>query len=272
MYPQLSVGDTAEFSIIDGDVIETVSVRLVRRVRASDLVSEIRRTAQPSIRTDGLPQRCRWYGRSERLKLYLCEMAPRIVTWRFQPYLDAEQRIQIPVALPYQIYLIATDPSDLYFTHAAYWSARPLPTGSAIAQATLLQYGAPNVQPMTGNACLGGGGPGRLAGAYGIDALLREMHQSLGEDRNGTDLSGSNILTFLPANWTTEPWPDDQPELFGIPADRRPLMHPCLSYATQLGLWTRRQTDPLRAVCDLAWPAIATVKSAVTAVAPELFV
>lgn len=269
MYSELRPGDTVKHSIIDGDLIHMVETRLLKRVRTDDLVSEIRRANRPSVATGGLPQRCRWFGSSETARVYLCEMPPRLVDWRFQPYLDPDGVVAVPVALPYQIYAISTTPAGSYQKHLTYWSARPLPSGSAIYTAPLLQYAAPNVSPGSGYACLGTGGVGAMPSLTGVDAMLVELHRVMAEDRNGTDLSGANITAFLPSGWETQPLPPE-PTVFGLPVSRWGETVPCMQYALQLGLWRRAQSDPLRAVCDLPWRVIGTVRSALSDICPEI--
>ena len=185
-------------------------------------------------------------------------------------HLDEHGRVAVPVALPYQVYVLALAHDGRYLGGQIFWSRRPLPVGSEIYKHELRQYAAPNIRIGSGTFCLGGTGPGQLSALVGPEAMLFELHRGLGEDLGSEHMAHDEILNCMPPEVRAATPSPEETELFGLPTEEWPRRIACMRYARQLGLWTRAQADPLAAVCELDWPVLSTVRNVLKPLLPGI--
>lgn len=253
LFPELNIGDTTRVTVEHGNIVEVHEIKLIQRVSAEMVIDNIRKSGAP-IPATSLPRYCRWVGSKNEQALYIFELPPREVKWTFQKYLDPDEKLVIPVTLPYQIHTLTVDrTSQKMYNFSAAWSKKPIATDS-LKTHEIMQFHGPNITMGAMCVCLGNH---RINDFTGVDALFTEMIRSFDNDKANTDMSQGAIFDYAPEVIRNVVIPDEG--AFGFTKEEINKSQPVIKFGVRFGLWCKSQENPKVAVCQLPWYALGTL-------------
>lgn len=229
-------------------------MKLVREVREADMISELRRTDRG--RTPILPVGCKVHAWGSTYKVYCVERPPAEVAVRFQDHLGPEFRTtEVPVIIPWQMYMVKTDPKGTVLDVRLYWMRGPL-SGE---QDHMLQFTMPNMYSLTGLGCMGGSyDPNGPDAGNTVDEKVRYVIDYVANSSFNGDLSNGNLKKHAPPAVKGMAIPD---EVLGIPGQKVQSAILAVRYIVQLHLWCAEALNPRADVCDLPWTVVDTFEN-----------